>query len=226
MIEVFIANESFLIREGLKVLLNSEKEIKIVGEASGFEELKEKAIACQPDVLIIDHSGEKLSLDSIGFTGSMLPKTHLLGITQLQPKQIMLRAIEAGVKSHVLDVCSAKEIKEAVYATAKGEKFFCGTIVEAMIDANEETLEEGIPATSCDPVKVSGRELEIIKNIAQGYTNKEIADRLFISTHTVMTHRKNIMSKLGINNTAGLVMYAVKENLVEPNQYQFESTIK
>ena len=138
----------------------------------------------------------------------------------------MLRAIEAGVKSHVLSVCSAKEIKEAVYATAKGEKFFCGTIVEAMVDANEETLEEGAPATSCDPVKISDRELEIIKNIAQGYTNKEIADRLFISTHTVMTHRKNIMSKLGINNTAGLVIYAVKENLVEPNQYQFESPIK
>ncbi len=207
------------------MLLNGEKDIKIVGEASDSKELKEKAIASQPDVLIIDHSGEKFNLKSIGFTGSMLPKTHLLGITHLQPKHKMIRAIEAGVRSHVLSICSAKEIKEAVYATAKGEKFFCGTIVESMVGGNEEILEEGIPATSCDPVKISGRELEIIKNIAQGYTNKEIADRLFISTHTVMTHRKNIMCKLGINNTAGLVIYAVKENLVEPSQYKFEPTI-
>ena len=226
MIEVFIANESFLIREGLKVLLNREKEIKIVGEASNSEELKEKAIACQPDVLIIDHSGEKLSLDSIGFIGSMLPKTYLLGITQLQPKQNMISAIEAGIKSHVLDVCSAKEIKEAVFATARGEKFFCGTIMDSLVDGDEMILEGNISSIGCDPVKISDRELEIIKYIAQGYTNKGIADCLFISTHTVMTHRKNIMNKLGINNTAGLVMYAVKENLVEPSQYKFESTIK
>ena len=225
MVEVFIANESYLIREGLKVLLNDEDNIKIIGEASNSKELKEKAVACQPDVLIIGHSGEKFKIDSIGYICSMLPKTHLLGITQIQAKQNLINAIDAGVRSHVLNICSAKEIIEAVIATAKGEKFFCGTILDLLVDDKAGINQEKSSVASCDPVRISDRELEIVKHIALGNTNKEIADRLFISTHTVMTHRKNIMSKLGINNTAGLVIYAVKENLVNPNQYVAENPI-
>jgi len=225
MVEVFIANESYLIREGLKVLLNDEDNIKIIGEASNSKELKEKAVACQPDVLIIGHSGEKFKIDSIGYICSMLPKTHLLGITQIQAKQNLINAIDAGVRSHVLNICSAKEIIEAVIATAKGEKFFCGTILDLLVDDKTGINQEKSSVASCDPVRISDRELEIVKHIALGNTNKEIADRLFISTHTVMTHRKNIMSKLGINNTAGLVIYAVKENLVNPNQYVAENPI-
>ena len=93
MIEVFIAHESFLIREGLKVLLNGEKNIKIIGEASNSKELNEKVIACQPDVLIIDYSGEKFSIDSVGFVSSMMPKSHILGITPMQPKHKLIHCM-------------------------------------------------------------------------------------------------------------------------------------
>ena len=77
--------------------------------------------------------------------------------------------------------------------------------------------------SSIDKYNISERELEIIKLIAEGYINKEIADRLFISNHTVNTHRKNIMQKLGINNTPGIVLFAVKEGLVSPNDFLFSS---
>jgi len=74
---------------------------------------------------------------------------------------------------------------------------------------------------SCEPVSLSERELEIIKLIAEGYTNAQISVVLYISNHTVNTHRKNIMKKLGVNNTAGIVMFAVKSNLVSPNKFMF-----
>jgi DNA-binding CsgD family transcriptional regulator len=74
---------------------------------------------------------------------------------------------------------------------------------------------------SCEPVVISERELEVIKYIAEGYTNNEIAEKLFLSPHTVNTHRKNIMQKLGVNNTAAIVMYAVKSQLVSPNKFLF-----
>jgi DNA-binding CsgD family transcriptional regulator len=75
--------------------------------------------------------------------------------------------------------------------------------------------------TNCDGVVISERELEVIRYIAEGYTNVEIADKLYLSQHTINTHRKNIMAKLGVNNTAAIVMYAVKTKLVSPNKYLF-----
>ncbi|MDP4588684.1 MAG: LuxR C-terminal-related transcriptional regulator, partial [Flavobacteriales bacterium] len=74
---------------------------------------------------------------------------------------------------------------------------------------------------SCEPVSLSARELEVITLIAEGHTNTQIADKLFLSSHTITTHRKNIMQKLGVNNTAAIVMYAVKSGLVSPNKFLF-----
>jgi len=78
---------------------------------------------------------------------------------------------------------------------------------------------------SCEPVVLSERELEIITHIAEGFTNNQIAEKLFISPHTVNTHRKNILQKLGANNTAAIVMYAVKANLVSPNKFLFSPSL-
>ena len=77
--------------------------------------------------------------------------------------------------------------------------------------------------STCQGLNISERESEIIQLIAKGHTNKQIADQLFLSSHTITTHRKNIMAKLGVNNTAGIVMFAVKEKLVHPNKYLFSS---
>ena len=76
---------------------------------------------------------------------------------------------------------------------------------------------------SCDPIHLSGRETEVLELIAEGMTNGQVADKLFLSAHTVTTHRKNIMSKLGVNNTAAIVMYAVKTGLVSPNKFLFQA---
>ena len=77
----------------------------------------------------------------------------------------------------------------------------------------------------CDPIHLSGRETEVISLIAEGFTNGQVAEKLFLSAHTVTTHRKNIMSKIGVNNTAAMVMYAVKTGLVSPNKFLFQGDV-
>ena len=92
-------------------------------------------------------------------------------------------------------------------------------IKEESINIDEIDSEE----LNCAPVSISEREMEIIALIAEGFTNQEIAEKLFLSSHTINTHRKNIMAKLGVKNTAGIVMYAIKAQLVSPNKYLFSS---
>ncbi|MBL4754451.1 MAG: response regulator transcription factor [Flavobacteriales bacterium] len=223
MITVFIANESYLLREGIKVLIKKTKGLKTVGEATSYEELETKVFDVQPDILLVDYANEAFTTDAIGHLKNFIPNTKYLAITSLQSKSDMAIAIEAGVHSHVLNICSAEEIIEALFETASGAKFLCGTILERVFDNNRSSVKSS--NANCEPVKISTRELEIVRLIAEGFTNKEIGDRLFISTHTVMTHRKNIMNKLGINNTAGLVIYAVQEKLISPDQFIFDSTV-
>src|SRR5205085_6194927 len=103
-------------------------------------------------------------------------------------------------------------------STIKGEKFVCGKIV-SYLTASPEIVGSNsfIKSLGCDGIPVTGREIDIIRGIAEGLSNKLIADKLNLSTHTVNTHRKNIMCKLGVNNTAGVVMFAVKNQLLETN---------
>ena len=101
---------------------------------------------------------------------------------------------------------------------------FCGQILERIREEKINIDDIEFDELSCDPIAISEREVEIIALIAEGYTNGQIAAKLFISNHTVNTHRKNIMKKLGVNNTAGIVMYAAKTNLVNPNKFLFSAS--
>jgi DNA-binding NarL/FixJ family response regulator len=134
----------------------------------------------------------------------------------------MQAAIKAGVKSYLLKTCDKLEIYEALYATAKGEKFYCSKVLDVIINEPDLGSDKSLSA-NCDGVSISERESEIIVLIAEGFSNKEIADKLFLSPHTVNTHRKNIMAKIGVNNTAGIVIYAVKEQLISPNKFLFSA---
>lgn len=123
--------------------------------------------------------------------------------------------------SYIKKDCDLQEISDAVLETAKGNKFFCGKILETINKANLDVDDIDHGVLTCDPVLMSERENEIIVLIAEGYTNDQIAEMLFLSKHTVNTHRKNILFKLGVKNTAGIVMYAVKTQLVSPNKFLF-----
>jgi DNA-binding NarL/FixJ family response regulator len=139
-------------------------------------------------------------------------------ITELLPKKELTAVLESGVSSYLLKECDKAEILEAINSCIKGEKFICGKII-SLLSASPEIVTNNsfIKSLGCDGVPVTDREIDIIRGIAEGLSNKLIADKLKLSTHTVNTHRKNIMSKLGVNNTAGIVMFAVKNQLLETN---------
>ena len=144
-----------------------------------------------------------------------------IAITPEQSAQTLVDALRSGIMSYVKKDCDLSEIVNAVLETRKGNKFFCGQILETIQKAQIDVNDLDFDSFTCEAVVLSERENEIIVLIAEGYTNNKIAELLFLSNHTITTHRKNIMSKLGVKNTAGIVMYAVKTNLVSPNKFLF-----
>jgi len=146
----------------------------------------------------------------------------VLAITTQQSGHTLVNALRAGVDSYIKKDCDLGEVEDAIRETAKGGTFFCGQILDRIRQESIDVEDlETLPLT-CDPIHLSRRETEVLQLIAEGLTNTQVAEKLFLSTHTVTTHRKNIMSKLGVNNTAAMVMYAVKTGLVSPNKFLFQ----
>ena len=173
-------------------------------------------------LLIIDYTSKGFSLDQIVDLKANYPKLTVMAITPYTNAQTIVQAVQAGVESHIKKECSIKEIKDAYNATIKGEKFFCDDIIKQMRLENVNIDKISFNSLNTTSAILSERELQIIQFIAEGYTNSQIAAIIYLSNHTVNTHRKNIMKKLNVNNTAGIVMYAVKTEMVSPNQFSFK----
>jgi DNA-binding NarL/FixJ family response regulator len=220
---LILADSNDLIRVGIRTILNSELNVEIIGEARSSVELLEMVRTFGADAIIVDYSAPGFGVDVLGALKSDYPDIYVLAITPQQSAQMLIDALRSGITSYVKKDCSVPEIIEAVKETAQGNKFFCGQILETIQEANLDVDDIYNDAFNCEAVIISKRECEIIVMIAEGHTNTEIADKLFLSSHTINTHRKNIMSKLGVKNTAGVVMYAVKTNLISPNKFLFNT---
>lgn len=222
MVNIALIDSSPLFRMGLTSLLREVDHYELMGEADGPERMHELLRAFKPDVVIMDFLSEGFSVDDVLVVKRLTPQAKLLAITPQQSGSVLSNALRAGVDSYVKKNCSIGEVMEAIEETATGGRFFCGQILEAIrresIDVEDLTAVD----FTCDPVGLSSREAEVITMIAEGMTNAQIAERLFLSAHTVNTHRKNIMQKLGVNNTAALVMYAVKSGFTSPNRFLFQ----
>lgn len=224
MIKVLIADKNFLSRIGLEFL---------VGELNGFElaptvcgdkhDLISQLQLSKPNLLITDFSSLGIDIEELKTIVKKFPKIKFLVITEMLTKNNLNKVLQSGITSYLLKDCDKTEILEAVNSTIKGEKFICGKIV-SYLTAEKEIVPTNsfIKSLGCDGMSVTDREIDIIRGIAEGLSNKLIADKLKLSTHTVNTHRKNIMSKLGVNNTAGVVMFAVKNQLLQTNFNLFE----
>jgi len=225
MIRLVLADYSDLSRIGLKTIFKHNKEIKVVAEAKSNDELRQILASTPADVVMIDYTANNFSIEVVSDCKASYPNLNFIAITPLQSREVLINAIRHGIKSYIKKDCDEQEILDSIPSTANGDKFFCGRILETIQrnDINVEHLE--FEPLSCLPVSLSQRELEIIQLIAEGKTNNIIAEMLFISTHTVNTHRKNIMQKLGVNNTAAIVMYAVKYRLVSPSEFNFSTSL-
>ncbi len=218
---VILADSSDLVRMGLRTILETQGKMQIVGEAKNNAELQDQLEAFGTEVVVIDYTSAGFDIDVIPRVLSKYKDIRFIAITADQSAQTLVNALRSGVTSYVKKDCDLSEIINAVEETARGSKFFCGQILETIRKASIDVEDIDFDSFSCEPIVLSDRENEIITLIAEGLTNIQIAEQLFLSSHTVNTHRKNIMAKLGVKNTAGIVMYAVKTNLVSPNKFLF-----
>ncbi len=222
-IKILLADSNQLIRIGLKTIFAEQGGFTVVGEAISSTDLIKKLKSIKPEVVVIDYTSPAFSIDVIPQALNAAPGTKFVAITPEQSGVTLVNAIRSGITSYIKKDCDMDEIIDSVKETAAGGKFFCGKILETI---RKEAIQvdniENIDFT-CAPLTISTRELEIIQLIAEGYTNDQISEKLFLSKHTIATHRKNIMAKLGVNNTAAIVMYAVKTQLVSPNKFLFSA---
>ncbi|MGZ3864825.1 MAG: response regulator transcription factor [Bacteroidia bacterium] len=214
MTRILVADNSVLVREGLKSLLRDMPAFS-VEEVSENKSLITAIKKHKPDVLVIDPFSFEVSTDQITALKKQFQTLNILAITNILPKQEISSFLDSGVTGYLLKDCDKEEICDAIENTNRGNRFLCGKIVDVMMSEAEIKITPAfVKRSSCEGMVVSEREIEIIKHIAFGLSNKQIADKLCLSLHTINTHRKNIMQKLQVNNTAGIVMFAVKNNLL------------
>ncbi len=222
--KIILADSNELTLAGFRAILSVLDDVEIVGDARSKNELMDMLSTFKVDVVLVDFTASNFTIDVLSELSINYPKVNVLAITPEQSANVLVDALKLGVTSYVKKDCSINEIIDAVKETNRGNKFFCGQIVETIQEANLNIDEIDYDAFSCDAVVISKREQEIIILISEGYTNSQIAEKLFLSNHTVNSHRKNIMAKLGVKNTAGIVMYAVKTNLISPNKFLFTAS--
>ncbi len=218
---LILADSNELIRVGLKSTLSGLQEIQDIVEIDNGKQLVDMAKCGDNAVVLIDYTAPGFDINDVTAALRINQGFRFIGLTFLQSPQTLIDALRGGVMSYIKKDCDLQEISDAVLETSKGNKFFCGKILETINKSNLDVNDIDHGVLSCDPVLMSDRENEIIILIAEGYTNDQIAEMLFLSIHTVNTHRKNILFKLGVKNTAGIVMYAVKTQLVSPNKFLF-----
>jgi DNA-binding NarL/FixJ family response regulator len=170
----------------------------------------------KPKILVIDFQSFNLSARQLAAITQRFKRLQILAITDYLTKEEMQAALDAGVRSYLLKECDREEIIDALHATYNGERFLCGKVAYFLTSTESfDVVRPRLSQVSCEGLGITDREVEVIKLIAEGLSNKQIADKLCLSTHTVNTHRKNLMNKLKVNNTAGVLMFAVKNNLLE-----------
>ncbi|MBS1637599.1 MAG: response regulator transcription factor [Bacteroidetes bacterium] len=215
MISVLIADKYYLSRVGLMSLLNESSNFNADYTAeSNFEALMETIRERNPKILVIDFQSFGLSAKHLAMITRKFKKLQILAITDYLTKTEMQAALDAGVRSYLLKECDKEEIIEALHATYNGERFLCGKVAYFLSSPETAATRAQMSQVSCEGLGITDREIDVIRLIAEGLSNKQIADKLCLSTHTVNTHRKNLMNKLQVNNTAGVLMFAVKNNLL------------
>ena len=217
-IKILIADDHEVVRDGLKNILLSMGGVVISGEASNGEEAVKFYSSLKPDLVIMDISMPIMNgIDATRIIKEIDPNARILVLTMHDNQEYLNQIIRSGAKGFVLKNTDKEELLDAVKAVASGENFFSKDISKLIIDNYIRSAKDTEKTEGYKEVPLTKREIEILKHIAEGKSNQEIANHLYISYNTVDTHRKNIMHKLSIKNTAGLVRYAIEKGLITLN---------
>ncbi|MGZ4732860.1 MAG: response regulator [Terriglobales bacterium] len=207
-VRILLADDHAVLRQGLRALLEREG-FEVVGEASDGWEAVKLCAKFRPDVALLDVTMPLLNgIDAAREIGKTSPATRLVLLTMHTEDHLVLESLRAGVRGYVLKTRAADELIQAIRAVCKGEMYLTQSISRTIVQAflAKDTLPDS-PLTD--------RERQVLQLVAEGKTTKEIASLLGISVKTAESHRSNIMEKLNIHETAGLVRYAIRSGLIE-----------
>lgn len=214
MVRILLADDHDIVRRGLRDQLSQHDGWEICGEAANGREAVRMASKLEPDVAVIDLSMPELNgLEATRQIRRDLPNTEVLIFTMHETEQLIREVLSAGARGYVLKSDAGLHLTSAVEALANGKPFFTSKVSEALLDAflkSSAKPDEGSVFRA-----LTEREREIVQMLAEGKSNKEIANKLSISVKTVETHRATVMRKLDINSIVELVHYAIRNQLVE-----------
>jgi two-component system, NarL family, response regulator NreC len=210
-ITVVLADDHAVVRAGLRLLLERTGDLEVVSEAGTADDALRTVLGHKPAVLVLDLNmpGELSSLDAIPRVADASPGTRVVVLTMQEDPEFARRALRAGAAGYVLKEAADAELVEAIRRAAAGETYLTPSLGAALAAAP--------PAPSGPPDDLSEREVEVLRLIALGHTNAEIAGQLYLSVRTVESHRAHIQQKLRLSTRAELVRYALDRGLLEPS---------
>jgi len=210
--KLYLVDDHLIFREGLRNLIELEGIGKVVGESSDGKHFLQHFKKEDPDLVIMDISMPVMDgIEATKQAIKMNPELKILALSMNGEEEYYYKMIEAGVKGFLLKKSGIKEIERAIETVLAGESYFSNELLRKII----YNIGKPVGTSSSEKNSLSKREIEVLKEICNGLTNEEIADKLFISALTVKGHRSNLLSKTNCKNSASLVMYAIRNKFVK-----------
>lgn len=216
MIKVVLVEDHLVVRNGIKLLLDAAGDIEIVAEAeNGNELISMLENGIKPDIVISDINMPLMDgLELTSFLASRYPSIKVILLSMLNTVEQMLEAFNKGAKGYLVKNVGFSELIFAIQHVAEGGRYVCAELSMMMVDKLASSSAGGKYAYSSIDLDLSEREVEVLQLISEGYTNMEIADKLFLSKRTVEGHRQSLINKAKVKNSAELIKFAVQHHLV------------
>ncbi len=214
-IRILLVDDHSILRSGLRLLLNRQPNMEVIGEAGTGEEAIEKVRELSPDVALLDITMPGMSgLEAIGAIRKMCPSCRVLVLTMHANEEYLFQVLQAGGSGYVLKKAADTELIDAIETVARGGTFLYPEVVSMLVSdflvrARKEGAKDALDT-------LTEREREVLRLVAEGYTSAEIAERLVLSPKTVDAHRAHIMEKLGLHSRAELVKFALRKGILRP----------
>lgn len=210
-IKIMIADDHSMIREGLKSLLELEGDIQVVAEAEDGVDCLEKLKICTPDVLLLDiNMPRKNGLEVLQTLKSSKSKVKVLVLTVHNEVEYLMKAVDIGVDGYILKDSESAELKKAIFSIVEGENYIQPSLIPSL---NSKMIEKNRDEGKIE--SLTKRELEVLKLLAVGMYNKEVAEKLNISERTVKNHVSNIFKKIEVTDRTQAAVFAIRNNLIE-----------
>jgi DNA-binding NarL/FixJ family response regulator len=213
-IRVLICDDHTILREGIRLLLNAQPDIEVVAEAVDGRDAVDKARALKPDVILMDIAMPLLNgLEATKQIRREQPNARVLVLTMYESDEYVSKMLEAGAAGYVLKKVAGSELVYAIRAVSQGEAFLYPSITKRLVEDYLRRVESGQERDTFNGL--TDREREVLQLVAEGHTNKAIADLLNLSVRTVQNHRAHIMEKLGMHDRGELIKYAIQKGIIE-----------